>query len=48
MSARSTPNLITREKYDAVLLDLDGVITDTAGTHACCWKRRLRESLKAR
>ncbi len=25
---------ITRDKYDAVLLDLDGVITDTASIHA--------------
>ncbi|OGA49724.1 MAG: hypothetical protein A3G24_01925 [Betaproteobacteria bacterium RIFCSPLOWO2_12_FULL_62_13] len=48
MSARSTPNPITREKYDAVLLDLDGVITDTAGTHARCWKRMFDEYLKAR
>jgi beta-phosphoglucomutase family hydrolase len=30
--------VITREKYDAVLLDLDGVITDTAKLHAACWK----------
>ena len=25
---------ITRDQYDAVLFDLDGVITDTAGVHA--------------
>lgn len=25
--------------YDAVLFDLDGVLTDTAATHAVCWKR---------
>ena len=25
--------VITRDKYDAVLLDLDGVITDTAKLH---------------
>jgi beta-phosphoglucomutase family hydrolase len=30
---------ITRDQYDAVLLDLDGVITDTAGLHAACWKQ---------
>ena len=29
---------ISRELHDAVLLDLDGVITDTAGLHAACWK----------
>jgi beta-phosphoglucomutase-like phosphatase (HAD superfamily) len=27
-------NPITRDQYDAVLLDLDGVITDTAKLHA--------------
>ena len=30
---------ITRDQYDAVLLDLDGVITDTASMHATCWKQ---------
>lgn len=30
---------VTRERFDAVLLDLDGVITDTARTHASCWKQ---------
>ena len=30
---------ITRDKYDAVLFDLDGVITDTANIHATCWKK---------
>ena len=30
--------VITRDKYDAVLLDLDGVITDTASLHAA-WSR---------
>ena len=29
---------LTRDQYDAVLLDLDGVITDTANMHAACWK----------
>ena len=32
-------NAITRDHYDAVLLDLDGVITDTAKLHAACWKQ---------
>jgi beta-phosphoglucomutase family hydrolase len=31
-------NAITRDHYDAVLFDLDGVITDTAKLHAACWK----------
>jgi hypothetical protein len=30
---------ITRDRYDAILLDLDGVITDTASVHAACWKQ---------
>jgi beta-phosphoglucomutase family hydrolase len=39
---------ITRERYDAVLLDLDGVITDTASIHAACWKQMFDEYLKKR
>lgn len=30
---------VTRERFDAALLDLDGVVTDTARLHALCWKR---------
>jgi phosphoglycolate phosphatase-like HAD superfamily hydrolase len=29
---------ITRDRYDAVLFDLDGIITDTDKLHAACWK----------
>ena len=32
-------------RYDAVLFDLDGVLTDTAGVHADCWKRTFDEFL---
>src|SRR6516164_6590205 len=39
---------ITRDRYDAVLLDLDGVITDTAGIHARCWKQMFDEYLQKR
>ena len=39
---------ITRERYDAVLLDLDGVITDTASVHAACWKQMFDEYLQKR
>ncbi|MBV9815762.1 MAG: beta-phosphoglucomutase family hydrolase [Alphaproteobacteria bacterium] len=39
---------ITRERYDAVLLDLDGVITDTASVHAACWKQMFDEYLQRR
>src|SRR4029453_17860098 len=39
---------ITRGMYDAVLLDLDGVITDTASVHAACWKQMFDEYLHKR
>jgi beta-phosphoglucomutase family hydrolase len=39
---------ITRERYDSVLLDLDGVITDTANLHAACWKRMFDDYLQKR
>jgi beta-phosphoglucomutase family hydrolase len=39
---------ITRDRYDAVLLDLDGVITDTASIHAACWKQTFDEYLQKR
>jgi beta-phosphoglucomutase family hydrolase len=39
---------ITRDRYDAVLLDLDGVITDTASVHAACWKQMFDEYLRKR
>ena len=39
---------ITRERYEAVLLDLDGVITDTASIHAACWKQMFDEYLQKR
>lgn len=41
-------NSVTREKYDAVLLDLDGVITRTAKLHAAAWKKAFDEFLKKR
>src|ERR1700745_1290421 len=40
--------VITREQYDAVLLDLDGVITDAASVHAACWKQMFDEYLQKR
>jgi beta-phosphoglucomutase-like phosphatase (HAD superfamily) len=39
---------ITRDKYDAVLFDLDGVITNTANIHAACWKQMFDEYLQKR
>jgi beta-phosphoglucomutase family hydrolase len=43
-----TERAIIRERYDAVLLDLDGVITDTASVHAACWKQMFDEFLQKR
>ena len=39
---------LNRDRYDAVLLDLDGVITDTASVHAACWKQMFDEYLRKR
>jgi beta-phosphoglucomutase family hydrolase len=41
-------HVITRDRYDAVLLDLDGVITDTASVHAACWKQMFDDYLQKR
>jgi beta-phosphoglucomutase family hydrolase len=38
--------VITRDRYDAVLFDMDGVVTDTAGIHAVCWKTMFDEYLQ--
>ncbi|MDJ0848165.1 MAG: beta-phosphoglucomutase family hydrolase [Myxococcota bacterium] len=42
-----TPAL-TKDRFDAVLFDLDGVLTDTAAIHAACWKQTFDGFLKAR
>jgi beta-phosphoglucomutase family hydrolase len=39
---------VTRERFDAVLFDLDGVLTDTARIHAACWKRVFDDLLERR
>jgi beta-phosphoglucomutase family hydrolase len=39
MKQKESGQVITREKYDALLFDLDGVLTDTANLHAACWKK---------
>jgi len=48
MQLRGIRYAITRDRYAAVLLDLDGVITDTASLHAACWKQRFDEYLNNR
>jgi beta-phosphoglucomutase family hydrolase len=47
MGENST-HVITRDRYDAVLFDLDGVITNTASVHAACWKQMFDEYLQKR
>jgi beta-phosphoglucomutase family hydrolase len=47
-AAAQERQVIASNKYDAVLLDLDGVITDTASLHAACWKRMFDEYLQER
>jgi beta-phosphoglucomutase-like phosphatase (HAD superfamily) len=39
---------VNRDQYDAVLFDLDGVITNTANLHATCWKQMFDEYLRKR
>ena len=39
---------VTHDKFDAVLFDLDGVITVTAKMHASAWKHTFDEFLKKR
>jgi beta-phosphoglucomutase-like phosphatase (HAD superfamily) len=45
---RSESKRINRDQYDAVLFDLDGVITNTATLHATCWKQMFDEYLRKR
>ena len=37
---------ITAHHFDAVLFDLDGVITKTASVHAACWKKLFDDFLR--
>lgn len=37
---------ITRDQYEAVLFDMDGVVTDTVSIHAACWKTMFDEFLQ--
>jgi beta-phosphoglucomutase family hydrolase len=39
---------ITPETFDAVLFDLDGVLTATAKVHAACWKKMFDQFLHER
>ena len=42
------PRSVTPEQFDAVLFDLDGVLTATAKVHAACWKKMFDEFLRQR
>ena len=48
MQQPASKRSISRDRYDAVLFDLDGVITDTASIHASCWKQMFDEYLQKR
>lgn len=48
MAATPAPVTITPRAYDAVVFDLDGVITRTATTHATAWKAMFDEYLQRR
>jgi len=43
------PDLVTisRRQFDAVIFDLDGVLTDTARVHAAAWKTVFDQFLQA-
>ncbi len=43
MNRTSQP--VTPDRFDAVLFDLDGVLTATASVHAACWKQMFDEYL---
>jgi beta-phosphoglucomutase-like phosphatase (HAD superfamily) len=42
------PHTTTRGRYQAILFDMDGVITNTASIHAACWKTMFDEYLQKR
>jgi len=46
MNIHSSSHVITRRDYDAVIFDLDGVITQTATLHKTAWKILFDDFLK--
>lgn len=46
MSPSETVSAISKERFDAVLFDLDGVLTATAKIHAASWKRTFDKFLE--
>lgn len=47
-SSRPRVERVSAASFDAVLFDLDGVVTDTARVHALCWKQVFDELLERR
>ena len=45
MNQRRTDCLISTDAFQAIIFDLDGVVTDTASVHAAAWKGMLDELL---
>ena len=48
MTGDAGPGILTSGRYDAVLFDMDGVVTDTASIHASCWKVMFDDFLRKR
>ena len=48
MTSGTTPPVVDADRFDAVLFDLDGVITDTAKVHSAAWAQMFDEFLQAR
>lgn len=48
MTSSATTILLSPRDYDAVLFDLDGVVTKTAKVHAAAWKRLFDSFLRRR
>lgn len=48
MSTLPPQALIARDRIDAAVFDMDGVVTDTASVHAAAWKRLFDEYLAER
>jgi len=46
--SREPAAVIDRERFDAVVFDMDGVITDTARVHEAAWKRLFDDFLRER
>lgn len=44
---RTVNTLMTKHHFDAVIFDLDGVITDTASTHSTAWKQMFDSFLQS-